>query len=159
MLAYLSLGSNLGDRSRNLVQAISCLEKHGQVIRTSSFYETEPVEFAQQPWFLNCVIALETPETPDLLLVKILAIERNLGRVRNPEEKKGPRLIDIDILLFGHLVTHSPSLQIPHPQMNQRRFVLEPLVEIAPEAFHPVLKQSAQEMLAALPPHPVVRKI
>jgi|SRR5436305_818511 2-amino-4-hydroxy-6-hydroxymethyldihydropteridine diphosphokinase len=158
MLAYLSLGSNLGDRRANMEQAITRLEQHGHVVLRSSFYETEPVEFTQQPWFLNCVIALETEETPDVLLSGLLEIERELGRVRDPGQKKGPRTIDLDILLFGDLVTHSESLTLPHPEMHQRRFVLQPLVEIAPHAFHPLLKLTAEEMLRLVSTHPIVRK-
>ena len=158
MLAYLSLGSNLGDRRDNLERAIIRLEEHGDVVLKSSFYETEPVEVTEQPWFLNCVVALATEEAPDVLLEGMLKVERELGRVRDPRQKKGPRTIDIDILLFGDLVIHSQSLTIPHPEMQQRRFVLEPLVEIAPCAFHPLLKATAQELLSLVPTHPIVRK-
>src|SRR5947209_3279795 len=113
MLAYLSLGSNLGDRRANLQRAIISLDEHGHVRVKSSFYETEPVEVTEQPWFINCVVALETEEAPDVLLEGLLQIERELGRVRDPGQKKGPRTIDLDILLFGDLVIHSQSLTIP----------------------------------------------
>ena len=158
MLAYLSLGSNIGHRRTNLAEAVTQLEGHGQIVLKSSFYETEPVEMTGQPWFVNCVVALETQEPPDVLLSSILEIERKLGRVRQAEQPKGPRSIDIDILLFGDVVEDSSSLTIPHPAMHERRFVLEPLVEIASEAFHPVLKMTAQQMLSHLPFEPVVRK-
>src|SRR6266853_5717124 len=133
--AYLSLGSNLGDREGNLRDAISRLGSEGRVAAVSSFYETEPVEVTTQPWFLNCAIALETPKTPQGLMASILRIEQGMGRER--EQKKGPRTIDIDILLFGNAVIATPMLTVPHPAMHGRRFVLEPLAEIAPEALHP----------------------
>jgi 2-amino-4-hydroxy-6-hydroxymethyldihydropteridine diphosphokinase len=157
-LAYLSLGSNVGDRAANLQHAITRLGEHGRVTQKSSFYETEPVDVVEQPWFLNCVVALECEDPPHALLAHLLDIERQLGRIRNPREKKGPRIIDIDILLLGDVVLDSPSLTIPHPEMHRRRFVLEPLAEIAPQATHPLLHMNAQQILSQLPPQPVVRK-
>lgn len=149
-IAYLSLGSNLGDRVANLRQAIHQLDGLGVVQAVSSFYETEPIEVMQeQPWFLNCIVALETELDPRELLDRILALELTMGRRRI--EPKGPRTIDIDIVLFGDAVINSPELTVPHPGMQQRRFVLEPLAEIAAEIQHPVLKRSARELLAALP--------
>ena len=115
----------------------------------SSFYETEPVDVTEQPWFLNCVVALETDRSPRDLLESVLAIERAMGRQRTLA--KGPRVVDIDILLYGDHVVDEAGLRVPHPAMQNRRFVLEPLVEVAPEAFHPLLKKTAREMLAALP--------
>jgi 2-amino-4-hydroxy-6-hydroxymethyldihydropteridine diphosphokinase len=147
---YLSLGSNIGDREHHLREAILRLETVGKVTSVSSFYETEPVEVTDQALFLNCVVALETPLSPSELMSQLLEIERNLGRERI--QKKGPRTIDIDILLADDLVVDSPTLTIPHPAMAQRRFVLEPLAEIAPDATHPVLKKTAQELLNGLPP-------
>jgi 2-amino-4-hydroxy-6-hydroxymethyldihydropteridine diphosphokinase len=158
MRCYLSLGSNLGNRRFNLEDAISRLEQHGHVVKKSSFYETEPVDMVDQPWFLNCVVEFESTETPELLLSHLLDIERQLGRVRDPQHRKGPRLIDIDILLFEDKVVRSPSLTIPHPAMHERRFVLEPLAEIAPQAMHPELDMTAQELLNHLPSQPAVRK-
>jgi 2-amino-4-hydroxy-6-hydroxymethyldihydropteridine diphosphokinase len=155
--AYLSLGSNLGDRELNLGTAISGLSALGEVTKISSFYETEPVEFTEQPWFLNCVVELQTSVTPQELLQGLLALEQKMGRKRI--RPKGPRLIDLDILLFDELVVHEAGLTIPHPALHQRRFVLEPLAEIAPEAIHPELQKKVRELLEALPTNsPAVRR-
>lgn len=154
-LVYLSLGSNLGDRAANLRAAIERLVEAGTVKATSGLYETEPVEVRDQPWFLNCVVALETGKTPRDLLAYCLAIEEEMGRRRTQD--KGPRTIDIDILLFGDRVIDEPGLRIPHPAMHERRFVLEPLVEIAPGVLHPTIKKSARQLLAGLPAGQAVR--
>ena len=134
-IAYLSLGSNLGDRAANLRAAVAQLDTAGRLLAVSAFYETQPVDVPDQPWFLNCVAAIETMKTPRELLQFALRIEAAMGRLRMRE--KGPRKIDIDIVLFGDRVVDEPGLKIPHPAMHERRFVLEPLVEIAPEARHP----------------------
>ncbi|HTC46039.1 MAG TPA: 2-amino-4-hydroxy-6-hydroxymethyldihydropteridine diphosphokinase [Candidatus Aquilonibacter sp.] len=156
MWTYLSLGSNIGDREAHLREAQGRLEAVGQVANVSSYYETEPVEFTGQPWFLNCALALETSQTPQELMNSILRIEREMGRQR--AQKKGPRTIDIDILLFGDEVIDSSELTIPHPAMHQRRFVLEPLAEIAPDVHHPTLKKSIRELRDALPEGQTVRR-
>ena len=152
---YLSLGSNLGDRAANLHAAIAQLGAAGPVRAVSALYETQPVDVPDQPWFLNCAVALETESTPRELLKFVLAIEEKMGRLRMRE--KGPRKIDIDILLFGERTVEEPGLKIPHPSLQERRFVLEPLVEIAPEVRHPVLKKTAREWLAGLGPGQTVR--
>jgi len=155
-LAYLSLGSNMGDRAAHLRDAIARLQSEGRILLVSSFYETEPVEFTDQAWFLNCALALETTRTPRQLMSDILTIEQEMGRQRI--QKKGPRILDIDILLFSDQIIDSPDLTVPHPAMQNRRFVLEPLAEIAPEARHPVLKKTIRELLDALPTGQTVRK-
>ena len=154
---YLSLGSNVGDRKGNLDAAIEKLGTLGTVAAVSSYYETEPVESKQQPWFLNCAVKLETELMPRQLLARLLDIEQAMGRKR--VQTKGPRSIDIDILLFGSSVVEAKGLTIPHPALHERRFVLEPLAEIAPEARHPVFKRTVREMRDALPAGDVVRRL
>ena len=147
-LIYLSLGSNLGDRATNLELAIAALPGNGvRVLRRSSIYETEPVDFLAQPWFLNCVVEAETLLAPRELLGAIQAIERSFGSKKIVP--RGPRVIDLDILFYGTEAIHTEGLEIPHPRLAERRFVLVPLSEIAPEFCHPVLHKSAVEMLAA----------
>jgi 2-amino-4-hydroxy-6-hydroxymethyldihydropteridine diphosphokinase len=155
--AYLSLGSNLGDRAANLRAAIAQLETAGRLLAVSSLYETQPVDLPDQPWFLNCVAAIATDKTPRELLQLALQVEAGMGRLRMRE--KGARKIDIDVVLFGERVVDEPELKIPHPAMHQRRFVLEPLVEIAPEARHPELGKTARELLAALAAGQTVRRL
>jgi 2-amino-4-hydroxy-6-hydroxymethyldihydropteridine diphosphokinase len=146
---YIALGSNLGDRARNLEIARGSLEAAGvKIVRTSSVYETEPREMAQQPWFLNQVIEATTQLFPRQLLSALLKIEREMGRKRLTP--KGPRVIDLDILLYGEAVVHAGDLEIPHPRLAERRFVLEPLSELAPELRHPVTRRSVREMLEAV---------
>jgi 2-amino-4-hydroxy-6-hydroxymethyldihydropteridine diphosphokinase len=156
-IAYLSLGSNLGDRAANLREALAHLEAAGNLLAVSAFYETQPVEVPDQPWFLNCVAAVETEKTPRDLLQFALQIESAMGRLRM--RAKGPRKIDIDIVLFGDLVVDEPGLRIPHPDMHHRRFALEPLAEIAAEARHPVLRKTAHELLAELKDGQTVRRL
>jgi 2-amino-4-hydroxy-6-hydroxymethyldihydropteridine diphosphokinase len=159
---YLSLGSNVGDREANLRTAIERLGSLGEVAAVSSIYETEPVEYTQQPWFLNCVVKLQTEKMPKQLLSQLLGIEQSMGRRRygqqGPTRVKGPRTIDIDILLFGHSIVDAAGLTIPHPAMHERRFVLEPLAEIAPDERHPVFKRTVRELRDALPAGPPVVK-
>jgi 2-amino-4-hydroxy-6-hydroxymethyldihydropteridine diphosphokinase len=144
---YLSLGSNLGDREKNLRMAITALSDAGvRVRRESSIYETEPVDYLEQPWFLNCVVEGETDVPALELLGALHAIETNMGSKKLVA--KGPRLIDMDILLYGDETIDTTDLQVPHPRMLQRRFVLEPLAEIAPKLRHPSWNGTAAEMLA-----------
>jgi 2-amino-4-hydroxy-6-hydroxymethyldihydropteridine diphosphokinase len=155
---YLSLGSNLGDRVKNLRDAIAVLREAGvDVTRISSIYETEPVDYLDQPWFLNIAVEAET-ELPAIGLLKGLRqIEADMGS--NKLVPKGPRLIDLDILLYGDETIDTPELHVPHPRMHLRRFVLEPLAEIAPNVRHPVSGLSATEMLANSPDKSTVRKL
>jgi 2-amino-4-hydroxy-6-hydroxymethyldihydropteridine diphosphokinase len=155
-LVYLSLGSNVGDREAHLRDAQKRLSSVGRLTAASSLYETEPVEVTDQPWFLNCAVALETGLRPQQLMASILELEEAMGRQR--VQKKGPRTIDIDILLFGDTVLNSEELTIPHPAMDERRFVLEPLAEIAPKVFHPVFHKTILELRDALPAGQTVRK-
>ncbi|MGC2659537.1 MAG: 2-amino-4-hydroxy-6-hydroxymethyldihydropteridine diphosphokinase [Bryobacteraceae bacterium] len=136
---YLSLGSNLGDREEHLNRALAAIEAASiRITARSSVYETEPQGFREQPWFLNLAVACETAFFPFQLLVALQHIEREVGRVRRPgAPPNDPRLIDIDILMYSDIVMNSPALVIPHPRMLERRFVLEPLVEIAPHLRHP----------------------
>ncbi len=146
--AYLSLGSNLGDREENLRRALELLAAPDlRIKRTSSLYETEPRDLHAQPWFLNLAAEIETTLFPMQLLARIQSVEKQLGRKRIVA--KGPRTIDIDILLFGGFIIETPALQIPHPRMGQRRFVLEPLAEIAPDLGHPTTRRPIREMLPA----------
>ncbi|MGC8791789.1 MAG: 2-amino-4-hydroxy-6-hydroxymethyldihydropteridine diphosphokinase [Bryobacteraceae bacterium] len=145
---YLSLGSNLGDCQALLSRALERLAGAGlRLLRVSSVYETEPLERRHQPWFLNLVVEAETELFPRMLLMRIQRIEAELGRKRLAP--KGPRTIDIDILLYGDAVIESPDLVIPHPRMSARRFVLEPLAELAPDLHHPVSGRPVRELLEA----------
>jgi len=155
-IVYLSLGSNLGDRQANLRAALDGLVELGTVQAVSSFYETEPVGLIAQPWFLNCAVKLDTEKMPRQLIAGVLNLEREMGRQR--KQKNGPRIIDIDILLFGTSVIEAVGLTVPHPRLHERRFVLEPLAEIAPEVRHPVLKRTVRELRDSLSPGQTVRR-
>jgi 2-amino-4-hydroxy-6-hydroxymethyldihydropteridine diphosphokinase len=148
MIYLLSLGSNIGDRKRNLARARRLLEKNGvAVLKASSVYRTEPVDVREQPWFDNQVLKVLTGRRPHELLALAKSIEAALGRVATV--KKGPRTIDIDILLAEDTILETPELTIPHPRMAARNFVLIPLCEIAPRAFHPVLRKTIKELAAS----------
>lgn len=146
--ALLSLGSNLGKSRANIRVAIEKLGVLGTVEAVSSLYETEPVGFADQPLFLNCAAMLETALPPEELLAGLKRIETELGRV--PGTLNGPRVIDIDMLLYGDAIVESGTLAVPHPRLHTRRFVLEPLAEIAPGVMHPSAGKTAAELLAVL---------
>jgi 2-amino-4-hydroxy-6-hydroxymethyldihydropteridine diphosphokinase len=153
---YLSLGSNLGDRERNLGAALGKLASRDFCIsRVSSVYETEPVDTNDQRWFLNLAVEAATDLFPMQLLWRIAKVEHALGRVRTVTN--GPRTIDIDILLYSRAVIHSPALEVPHPRMAQRRFVLAPLAELAPDLRHPVTRRTIREMLDTAPEQAVRR--
>lgn len=155
---YLSLGSNVGDRSKNLRAAIDELPHAGvAVARVSSFYETEPVDFREQPWFLNCAVEVETHFEAIILLRALREIETKMGSKKVVE--KGPRLIDMDILLYGSETIDTPELQVPHPRMHLRRFVLVPLAEIAPTLKHPSWTKTVSEMVSATTDSSEVRRI
>ena len=154
--AFLALGSNIGDREANLRDAVDRLASDEiHVLRRSSLYETAPQEMLDQPSFLNAVVEVETSLLPMQLLARIREIEREMGRQRIAP--KGPRNIDIDILFYGRTVITTQELEVPHPRLAQRRFVLEPLAEIAPDFRHPVTGKTASEILAALEPQGVRR--
>jgi 2-amino-4-hydroxy-6-hydroxymethyldihydropteridine diphosphokinase len=153
---YLGLGSNVGDREANLRAAIERLEAPDlRVLRVSPVYETEPVDYTEQRWFLNLVVEAETSLFPMQLLARVARIERALGRLRTVP--KGPRSIDIDILLYGKAVIRSEALEVPHPRMDERRFVLAPLADLAPDLRHPIAHRTVSEMLAAAPPQTIRR--
>src|SRR5690348_5969585 len=155
--AYLGLGANLGNREDHLRTALAKLAAADlRVARVSSVYETEPVGFTAQRWFLNLVAEIETELFPMQLLSRIAKVEQALGRMRTV--KNGPRTLDIDILLYGRAVVRTAKMEIPHPRMAERRFVLAPLAELAPDLRHPVTHQSIRAMLDAAPAV-AVRKI
>jgi len=147
---YLSLGSNLGDRAAHLRRALAELGEAGiKVVRVSPFYRTEPVDYRPQPWFVNCVAEIETDLLPLKLLSTIQKIERKLGRRRTLQ--KGPRPVDLDILFYENAVIRSAALTVPHERLSERRFVLVPLCDIAPNFRHPATCRTVAEMLTETP--------
>jgi 2-amino-4-hydroxy-6-hydroxymethyldihydropteridine diphosphokinase len=156
--AYVGLGSNLGDRAGNLLLAVrGMMEASLCVTRVSSIYETEAISEVEQPSFLNMVAEIgNTLPTPEQVMARLLRIEFALGRTR--EVKDGPRTIDLDLLMYGDLKSETEFLKLPHPCLHERRFVLEPLVEIAPHVVHPRLKKSAAELLETVEDESAVRR-
>jgi 2-amino-4-hydroxy-6-hydroxymethyldihydropteridine diphosphokinase len=147
---YLSLGSNIGDRAENLRLAVERLaESDVRVLHCSRIYETEPVDYLNQAWFLNQAVEAETNLFPLQLLSRTGRIERELGRKRTV--KKGPRTLDIDILFYAAAVIETARLEIPHPRIAERRFVLAPLAELAPDMRHPVTHRTVRQMLESAP--------
>jgi GTP cyclohydrolase-4 len=144
-IAYLGLGSNLGNRRRNLAQALELMSKNVEVQRISSIYETEPVGYEQQPLFLNLVCRVSTMLLPEELLGFLKEIENSLDR--KPSFRNAPRPIDIDILFYDDVVLASQELTIPHPRLTERAFVLVPLAEIAPGLVHPVKRKTVGQLL------------
>ncbi len=144
---YLSLGSNVGDRAAQIARAVELLAAAGlRVARQSALYATEPVDFSPQSWFLNCVLEAETELMPRQLLRALQEVERSLGRRRMV--RRGPRTMDIDLLLYGTSVVRMADLEVPHPRMAERRFVLVPLAELSPSLRHPTLRKTVLELLA-----------
>ena len=150
--AFIGAGANLGEPVRQLWQAQEELEKSPGVtfLAASSFYRTQPMGPVEQPPFINAVFAIEYGLGPRELLALLLDIEGRMGRVR--KERWGPRVIDLDLLFFGDMIIKEKGLEVPHPRLHERRFVLAPLAEIAPEVVHPVIRQSVSELLDVLPP-------
>lgn len=154
---YLALGTNVGNREENLREAVRLLRQAGIVIkRVSSIYETEPVDYRDQDWFLNSALEAATELPPQELLARMREIEVAMGSKK--PFAKGPRLIDLDILLYGDSTIGTPDLEVPHPRMLERRFVLVPLAEIAPTYRHPCWKGTVAELLAKTPDRSEVRK-
>lgn len=158
MRYFLSLGSNLGDKRKNLAQALGLLEQGGVIVlRSSSVYSTQPVDYSEQPWFYNQVVEVITPLNPHELLRLIKGIEKRMGR--KPTRPSRPRPIDIDILLAENLIIKTEHLVVPHPRMQKRNCVLVPFKEISPETMHPLLKKKISELWKKSTDSSVVRKL
>jgi len=152
VIAYVGLGANLGEPEAQLREALNRLDAADEVevTRVSTFYRNPPLGPENQPWYVNAVARVRTRLEPDELLRLLQQVETAMGRVRG--ERWGPRRLDLDLLLYNGEVIFTPDLVVPHPEMHRRAFVLAPLAEIAPGAWHPVLKKSAGDLLAALNP-------
>jgi 2-amino-4-hydroxy-6-hydroxymethyldihydropteridine diphosphokinase len=146
---FLGLGSNIGDKQQHIRKAISLISELGTLHKISHLYLTEPVGGIKQEWFLNCAVEIETSLHPEKLLSLVKSIERKLGRKKTV--KNGPRSIDIDILFYGDFLVNTKNLVIPHPLIQERRFVLQPLMDLDPFFIHPVLKNTIQELYQSCP--------
>jgi 2-amino-4-hydroxy-6-hydroxymethyldihydropteridine diphosphokinase len=149
--AYIGAGSNIGDKLLNCKNGITALARlqNTQIKKWSRFYQTEPVDYKNQDWFINSVVKIETDLDAFQLMIELKSIEHDAGRMDNTV-RFGPRILDMDILLFDEIVMNSSGLIIPHPRMHKRRFVLKPICDIAPSIVHPVLRQEMHDLLAAL---------
>jgi len=152
MTAAIALGTNLGNREANLHTALHHMADLGAITAISTFHDTAPVGYLNQPHFLNAAALLETNLHPEALLQSLLTIEKQMGRDRITAPPKGPRLIDLDLLLYENLTLQTEALTLPHPAMQDRAFVLTPLAEIAPNLLHPTLHRTISELLQSLPP-------
>jgi 2-amino-4-hydroxy-6-hydroxymethyldihydropteridine diphosphokinase len=150
-VAYIGIGSNLGDKILNCKDSIARIDGTSgcEVTACSDLFKTEPEGVAGQQWYVNCVVEVKTERTPRELFDSLMAIELEMGRIRT--EKWGSRIIDLDLLIFGEQVLDSPDLVVPHPLLHTRRFVLEPLVQVAPELVHPILNVTIRRLLNELP--------
>jgi 2-amino-4-hydroxy-6-hydroxymethyldihydropteridine diphosphokinase len=158
-IAYVGLGSNIGDKAGNILRALDILSQSDgiKITKVSSFYETEPIGYEDQDWFINAVAQIETIFSPEELLIAFKKVEQIMGRKNTI--RWGPREIDLDLLMYDQLCFESPGLVIPHPRLHERAFVLVPLVEIAPDLFHPIQKKTIAELLAELQSQKTVRQI
>jgi 2-amino-4-hydroxy-6-hydroxymethyldihydropteridine diphosphokinase len=161
VIAYVGIGSNrashAGPPAETVKAALAALSELGEVVAQSSLYETEPLEYTEQPVFINAVAAVRTELLPEAVLGKLLEVERCFGRDRKTGIPKGPRVLDLDLLMADDQVLHTPTLTVPHPAMAKRRFVLAPLAEIAPGLRHPLLHKTMRELLRELPEEGVRR--
>ena len=158
MRYFLSLGSNLGDKKKNLTLALFSLEKEGiEILKMSSLYETQPVDFPSQPWFYNQLVEVRTKANPEALLDLVIKIEQKMGKKCG--QKKGPRIIDIDIILAEDSVIRKKELKIPHPRMEKRNFVLLPFVEISPDTVHPVFNEDMETLWKKSDDRSIVKQI
>lgn len=146
--AYIGIGSNLGDREKNIEAALGSIAEKFRVVKNSSLYETEPIGYKEQNWFLNCAAGIQTMYSTAELHAALQQIETEMGRTKGMIN--GPRIIDLDLLLYGNIILKTEHLQIPHPRFHERRFVLVPLQEIAAEVVHPVLQKNIRELLQNL---------
>ena len=150
--AFVSLGSNLGDKKDNCLRGLESLASsgHAKIVKRSRFCRTDPVDYLDQDWFVNAMVKVETDLGPHDLMRSLLDIEAALGRLRESAVRFGPRIIDLDLIFYGTRRIESDTLVVPHPRMHRRRFVLEPICDIEPELLHPVLKKTMRQLLADL---------